>query len=562
MVNKQVTNFLYSILLLFSILISNSHYSQQDTLHYKISFADKNASVFSVSNPSQFLSPRAIERRSKYNIPVIIQDIPVCKLYVDSVLSFNSVKWKNQSKWMNTLIITCDDTNDINIIKNWSFVNGLSQTKISQQGKSDKYDDLISQEKESILVNAHYPYGKTYNQNHLHKIDYLHDLGFKGQGIHIGIIDSGFEKANELEALAITFADNRILSTKDFVDHDGDVYADHYHGCAVLSIIAGEIEGEFFGTAPKASFHLLRTEDVNGEYILEEDYWVSAAEYADSVGVDIINTSLGYTTFDDSTTNHLYSDLDGNTTVAAIGADIAASKGIFICASAGNSGDNSWGHISTPADADSILTVGAVDSLGIRGSFSSYGPSADGEVKPNVMSVGHNCYLIAPWDGTIIRGNGTSFSSPMMAGMSAVLWQALPGLSNMELKTLIEESSSQYASPDSLMGYGIPDMYKAYQSETGLTYLLSSNLKVHNVYPNPLSNEESLTVMISSHMDQSVEITLIDDLGRIVHSIGFKLFQGKNKVEISNLKQVSAGVYRLRFLEQDGDIRYVPLVIY
>lgn len=562
MVNKQLCNFLFIYLLLSSLFITNSIYAQQDTLFYKISFTDKNASVFSVTNPSQFLSEKAIERRQKCGIPIIVQDIPVCKLYIDSVLSFNSVKWKNQSKWLNTLIITCDDTNDVNVIENWSFVNGIAQTKISKQQDVNKFDNLVLQEKETILVNSHYPYGITYNQNHLHKIDYLHDLGFKGQGIHIGIIDSGFEKANELEALSKTFQDNRILSTKDFVDHDGDVYADHFHGAAVLSVIAGEIEGEYHGTAPRASFHLLRSEDVNGEYILEEDYWVSAAEYCDSAGVDIINTSLGYTTFDDSLTNHVYGDLDGNTTVAAIGADIAASKGIFICASAGNSGGNSWGYISTPADADSILTVGAVDSLGIRGSFSSFGPSADGEVKPNVMSVGHNCYLIAPWDGTIIRANGTSFSSPMMAGMSAVLWQALPDLSNMELKELIEESSSQYASSDSLMGYGIPDMYKAYQSETELSYLLSTNLKIHNVYPNPLKNEETLTIMVSSHTDQKIEITLLDDLGRSVHSIGFNLIQGKNKVEISGINHVSAGIYRLSFLESDGDISHLPLVIY
>jgi subtilisin family serine protease len=562
MVSKILLKLFFTGLFIVSSHCSNLLFSQQDTLYYRISFTDKNATNFSIANPAQFLSERAIQRRDKYNIPITQQDIPVCQNYVDSVLSFGSVKWKNQSKWLNTLVVTCDDTNDVNIIRNWSFIGGLSQTKVSKQEKSNKFDDLLIQDKESILVNPHFPYGITYNQNHLHKIDYLHDLGFKGQGIHIAIIDSGFEKANELEAMAITFSDNRILSTRDFVDHDGDVYADHYHGCAVLSVIAGEMEGEYHGTAPKASFHLLRTEDVSGEYILEEDYWVSAAEYADSIGADIINSSLGYTTFDDSTTNHTYSDLDGNTTVAAIGANIAASKGIFVCVSAGNSGDNSWGHISTPADADSILTVGAVDSLGIRVSFSSYGLSADGDIKPNVMSVGHNCYLIAPWDGTIIRANGTSFSSPMMAGMVASLWQALPDLNNMELKRIIQESSSQYNNPDSLMGYGIPNMYNAYQSETGLSYLVSTNLKIHNVYPNPLKNEETLTLMISSHIEQTIEITILDDLGRSIHSIGFNLYLGKNKIDISGIKQMSAGMYRLRILESDGDMSHIPLIVY
>ncbi len=558
---KPLTSFFISIS--FAVALwPNFVSAQQDTLYYKINFTDKHASVYSINDPSAFLSERAIARRNKYAIPITEQDLPVCQLYVDSVLGFGSVKWKNQSKWLNSLIVTCNDTNDINTIKNFTFISGVAQTKMLKQTKPGKLDNLIFQDKENIFVYPHYPYGVTYNQNHLHEIDYLHDLGFKGQGIHIAIIDSGFENANELEAMATAFAENRILSTKDFVDHDGDVFSDHYHGCAVLSVIAGEIEGEFHGTAPKASFHLLRSEDVNGEYILEEDFWVSAAEYADSAGADIINSSLGYTTFDDASTNHSFADLDGNTTVAAIGADIAASKGIFVCVSAGNSGSNSWGYISTPADADSVLTVGAVDSLGIRGAFSSFGYSADGDVKPNVMSVGHNCYLVAPWDGSIIRANGTSFSAPMMSGMAATLWQALPNLDNMDIKRIIQENSSQFNNPDSLMGYGIPNMFKAYQSVTGLSYLLSTNLKVHNVYPNPLKNEETLILMISSHIDQTIEIMVIDDIGRTIHSIGFKLFQGKNKIEINELKSISAGMYRLRLLESDGDVSHIPIIVY
>jgi subtilisin family serine protease len=536
--------------------------AQQDTLFYKIKFTDKSLSNFSVSNPEEFLSQRAVDRRQKYGIPVLEQDLPVCAVYVDSILTFGTVEWKNQSKWFNTLIVTCSDTNEMNLIRNLSFVESTVQTKMGKVTKQDKWPKLNWQEKEIISVNSHYPYGATYNQNHLHKIDYLHDLEFKGQGVHIAIIDTGFENADELEGFQKLFDENRILSTKDFVAHDGDVYSDHYHGAAVLSVIAGEIEGEFFGTAPRASFHLLRSEDVDAEYILEEDYWVSAAEYADSVGADIINTSLGYSTFDDSTTNHTYADLDGNTTVIAIASDIAASKGMLLCTSAGNLGTSDWGYISTPADADSILTVGAVDSLGLRGFFSSFGPSSDGDVKPNVMSVGFNCYLIAPWDGSIIRGNGTSFSSPMMAGMAACLWQALPHLTNMEIISLIEESSHLFTAPDSLNGYGIPNLYAAYQKESGLNYTLSTNLKVHNIYPNPLSNEELVTLMISSDIPQVIKISLIDALGKQVHYIDVKLEAGKNKVEISNLKNLSGGSYRLQFIEESGDSSYYPLIIY
>ena len=561
MVSKKCSIFISLLFLLFS-LVSFSSFSQQDTLFYRITFTDKAFSSFDVNNPSEFLSQRAIARRSKFNIAITSQDLPISQFYLDSILSFSSVEWKNQSKWFNSVIITCRDTNDINLIAAMSFVESSVQTKINVSHRSLKFDELRTEEKEVVNVNIHYPYGITYNQNHLHKIDYLHDMEFKGQGIHIAVIDAGFENANSLIGLEHLFNENRILSTKDFVTHDGDVYLDHFHGAAVLSVIAGKIEGQFFGTAPKASFHLLRSEDADAEYILEEDYWVSAAEYADSAGADIINTSLGYTTFDDSTTNHSYSELDGNTTIIARASNIAVTKGMFLCTSAGNLGDSNWGHISTPADADDVLTVGAIDSLGIRGSFSSYGLSADGDIKPNVMSVGHNCYLIAPWDGTIIRGNGTSFSSPMMAGMVACLWQALPDVNNEQLKQLIEESSHQYSNPDSLMGYGIPDFYAAYTKESGVTFLRSTNLKVHSIYPNPKTKDEELNLLLSSHISQEITLSLIDAMGRIVHSFPFQLEEGKNFVNITQWKSLSSGAYRVQLKDAKEDLIYLPLIIH
>ncbi len=279
--------------------------------------------------------------------------------------------------------------------------------------------------------------------------------------------------------------------------------------------------------------------------------------------MDIINTSLGYTTFDDSTQNHTFADLDGNTTVIARGSNIAASKGILLCSSAGNYGEGSWGRIGTPADASNVLTIAAVDSLGIRAGFSSRGPNASGEVKPNVASVGHNCYLVAPWDGTIIRANGTSFSAPMISGMAACLWQALPQLSQYELRNLIQENSSQFAQPDSLIGYGIPDFFKAYQSITGITYKLSEDLNILNLYPNPFASGASeLQIMVSSNVKQTIELTFIDALGKIVHQTQFVVDSGKNKVSISNLTNLSSSVYRLRFKDEKGSFYYQSLVIH
>lgn len=329
----------------------------------------------------------------------------------------------------------------------------------------------------------------------------------------------------------------------------------------MLSVIAGYLEGEFYGTAINANFHLLRSEDSDAEYIIEEYFWVRAAEYADSAGCDIINTSLGYSEFDDSTQNHTYSDMDGNTTIIAIASDIASSKGILCITSAGNLGDSEWGYISTPADADSTLTVGAEDIFKQRASFSSYGPSSDGDIKPNVMSVGWNCKLIAPWDNKIIQANGTSFSSPMMAGMAACLWQALPDKTNMEIKELIETSSDSYYNTDSLTGYGTPNIYSAYQSVTNISYQFPYNLNFELIYPNPAQTNGQLEMIVNSPSDSYSEILIIDVQGKITVMKTIELTAGKNKVTIESSLLPSAGIYTL-VIQNSNESFSEKLVIY
>ena len=409
-----------------------------------ISFTDKNNSQYSVNQPSQFLSLKSIERRTNAGISIVASDLPVNETYIDSVLVSGDFALLQASKWLNAIAISTDDTISLNTILNYSFVSNVIQVKSLKQDKIiDKFEDIANTKNEiNLLSIPHYPYGYSYNQLALHAADKMQDLGFKGQGIHVAIIDAGFFRANELLALEDVFDEGRILSTRDFVNGGESVYEDHQHGTMVLSVIAGSIDGEFKGSAPLASFHLLRSEDVGSETLLEEYNWIAAAEYADSVGVDIINTSLGYTIFDDTLQNHTYADLDGNTTVIAKAADIAAAKGILLCISAGNSGASAWQYISTPADADSVLTVAAVDSNGTYAFFSSVGPAADNDIKPNVASVGWNTYLIAPFTGEVMLGSGTSFSAPMMTGMAACLWQSLPNKTNVEIMRLIEESSS------------------------------------------------------------------------------------------------------------------------
>ena len=526
-----------------------------------ISFTDKNNSPYSVNQPSQFLSQKSIERRTNAGISIITNDLPVNESYIDSILVSGDFKLLQASKWLNAIAITTDDTTSLNTILNYSFVSNVAQVKSLKQNKIiDKFEDIaIAKNEINLLSIPHYPYGYSYNQLALHSADKLQDLGFRGQGMHIAIIDAGFFRANELNALEDVFNEGRILSTRDFVNGGESVYEDHQHGTMVLSVIAGSIDGEFKGTAPLASFHLLRSEDVGSETLLEEYNWISAAEYADSVGVDIINTSLGYTTFDDSLQNHTYSDLDGNTTVIAQAADIAASKGMLLCISAGNSGASAWQYISTPADADSVLTVAAVDSNGTYAFFSSVGPAADNDIKPNVASVGWNTCLISPFTGEVMRGNGTSFSAPMMTGMAACLWQSLPNKTNMEIMRLVEESSSQFSSPDSLLGYGLPNVFDAYSKETGVFYSPPREDLIEDVFPIPVT--DLVNIIFISKVSQGIVIRIYSEKGDLIFSKSETVLQGKNQLVLSQLKDLPSGSYIIEVESAEGDRATTTIVV-
>jgi serine protease AprX len=306
----------------------------------------------------------------------------------------------------------------------------------------------------------------------------------------------------------------------------------------VLSILAANIPGQLIGSAPNSEYWLLRTEDVSSEYSIEEDNWISAAEFADSVGADIINTSLGYTEFDDSTQNYSYADMDGNSTRISIGADIASSKGILVVVSAGNLGDNDWEHISAPADADSVIAVGAVDKNIDYAGFSSRGPSYDGRVKPNIAAMGSGTYHQTT-NGEIIAGNGTSFSAPIISGLAACLWQKYPELTNIQIKSKIEESANQYASPDIFLGYGIPDFAKA-SNLTNIEYL-EKNKSIKS-YPNPFSN--IINIELNNAKVSIAKVELINLQGQIIYCQVSE--NNTNKLIINNLGNIPTGIYLLK----------------
>ena len=310
----------------------------------------------------------------------------------------------------------------------------------------------------------YFNYGtNSFNEIHLHNGEFLHNIGLRGQGMQIGMLDNGYTNYTVLKAFDSVNANNQVLGTWDFVNREANVTNDGSHGMNCFSTIAANIPGQFIGKAPKASFWLFKTEDDASEYPIEEFNWVCGAERADSAGADIISSSVGYYDFDNAAFNYTYADMNGNTTIAAKGADIAAKKGILVFNSLGNEGNNSWKFLITPSDADSVIGVGAVSSSGVVGSFSSYGPSSDGQVKPDMASVGVSA-LIQVSNNTIGFSNGTSFACPNMAGLGTCLWQGFPEFNNMKIIRALQQSANKFTTPDDRVGYGIPDMKKAFSN--------------------------------------------------------------------------------------------------
>jgi subtilisin family serine protease len=454
-----------SLLLLTILLLILTCGFTQTTGKFRVSFTDKNNSPYSLSNPQAFLSQRALARRAAQGIALDLRDLPVSPSYVQGVAATGAVVI-NRSKWFNSVVADIQTTTQYNAILALSYVDTL--VFLAPAGTKSQGADKFLAEMQPIAASSGprakaagvINYGLAENQALMINIDQLHDLGYTGDGMIIAVIDAGFTGVNSATVFDSLWSNGRILGTKDFAEPNGDIFTAHSHGTMVLSIMGGNLPGVMVGTAPKASYYLLRSEIGASEYLVEEDNWVAAAEFADSAGADVINSSLGYTEFYEPSQSHTYEDMDGNSTRVTQGADLAASRGILVVNSAGNSGASSWKYIGAPADGDSVFAIGAVDAWGLYAGFSSQGPAYDGRVKPDVSAQGQGTAYGDPW-GNINTGNGTSFSSPVMAGAAACLWQAHPGLTNVQLMDAIRRSASQYSNPDSLLGYGIPDFAAA-----------------------------------------------------------------------------------------------------
>ena len=536
-----LTNYIACLLLVFQ---SFSLLSQRGPFQYSIVFSDKSNSGYSIDRPDEFLSERSIERRKNQNIPIEESDLPISPTYIDSILKVNSITYLTKSRWFNQLIVSVKDTSVLAKVRRYSFIQSIDKLP----GNTEKSGKLVNKELEveegEALSIKKLEYGNGSNQIEMLNGKFLHENGFMGQGVLIGVIDAGYTKANELKAFDKLWNEKRVIGYYDFVDNDNTVFEKSNHGTYVLSTMAAYLPGELIGTAPEASYLLLRSEDAGAEYLAEEYFWVAAAEYADSMGADVLNTSLGYTTFDDNEQDHTYADLDGNTTFITRGADKAASKGILVINSAGNSGNGDWFYIGAPADGDSVLAIGAVNPESEYASFSSKGPSFDQRVKPNVAAQGSNA-VIASFEGGTRTGNGTSFSSPILTGMAACLWQAFPSFGNMDILHTIEASANQFNNPDAFIGYGIPDFTLAYFRlfEKRTQDRITDDLI--KVVPNPF--RDRLYLYLYAATNQQVEIQIHDMMGRTVYE-GEQTFTSgeENLINIQDVSTLSAGMYLLQ----------------
>ena len=514
-------------------------------------FTDKNATPYSIHAPEAYLSQASIERRERMHIPVRTADLPVDPQYVQSIRETGAIV-RVESRWLNAVSVTVSGPEMIAQISALSFVEIIAPVI-----KRRLVDEVIIPQNTNVFYRTaeenDFVFGGSQNQNHMIEVDFLHALGYRGQGITIAVLDGGFSGVENGSGFAGIREKGQIKGTYNFPDDNTDVYFGSTHGSNVFSIMAMDEPGTYIGSAPDADYYLIRTEVTDSERVVEEDYWLEGAEYADMIGADIINSSLGYTTFDDSLEDHTYLDMDGNTTVVTIAADMAAGAGILVVNSAGNSGDEPWHFIGAPADGDSVFTIGAVDINGNYAAFSSVGPTVDGRIKPNVVGQGAGTAVVDSL-GNVVYGNGTSYSSPLIAGACASFMSAFPELSNMEVIDILQQTATNAADPNNQIGYGIPQFGHAYVALKGIT--LDENLLY--VYPNPASDQ--MVVYIQGIETSDARLALYDMAGHEIMTTDLLIDYDKlSGIRIENLDRLASGIYTLRII---GDIYTQSKLIY
>ena len=483
--------------LILCLGVSFALYAQNPTC-YRIYLSDKNNSPYSIENPSEYLSQRAIDKRIRFNIPITEQDFPVNPQYKQQVLAQDPlIQLLSVSKWMNTVTIYCPDSTIVPQILNLPFVDSIKAV-----GNYILHDSPVYQNFEHPLPLVHgssnstkeaFDYGQGLSQIALLNGIPLHEEGFHGEGMLIAVIDGGFLGIETTSFYQQLVNEGRFFGHYSLMPYFVDTLsgiAQEVHGTIVTSAMAANTNGELVGTAPAASYALIHTEWVDTEEMIEEDFWANGAEIADSIGADVINSSLGYRMFPDFPQSDItYENMDGVHGIASRCATILGQKGAIVCVAAGNDGNGEFYHVNRPGDAFDILCVGACTSDSLIAAFSSHGPSYDGRVKPDITSMGVQTACYHPND-ELSFANGTSLATPVAAGMCACLWQAMPQYTSTEMMQFIRESGHLYNNPDTEFGYGIPNFYQIYASHVGINDYNPLQL---SVYPNPVTDKLILT---------------------------------------------------------------------
>ncbi|MDX9751608.1 MAG: S8 family peptidase [Flavobacteriales bacterium] len=477
-----------------------------------VQFTDKDGTPYSIDAPEAFLSERSIQRRQTQGIAIDATDLPVDPAYIAAVLALGDVQLHNRSKWFNAITIRTGDPALIEAVEALPFVADVRSTRRHAHSPAPVHKGIMGGGGGPRGGDA--DYGPSLHQIAMLNGHLLHlELDARGEGMLIGVLDSGFDAVDTLDGFADLRARDGIVLTRDLAEPGADVYLGHTHGRVVLSVMAAVQPGQLIGSAPMADYALVRTEYAATEYIVEEDNWVSGAELADSLGCDVLNTSLGYTVFDDSTQNHLPDQLDGLTTRISIAAGMASAKGMVPVQSAGNRGGDEWYFMSAPADAIDILSVGAVFADSSYVWFSGHGPTADGRVKPDVTAMGFDTQALTG-EGTVAGMNGTSLSSPVVAGLVACLWQLHPDRTAHDIMHAVRQSASHWTTPNAEFGHGLPNFMAAHRW-LQLTAGVPDDAAAAPLQVFPVPFHDRLTVELPAGT-APVTMALHDPLGRTV----------------------------------------------
>ena len=510
---------------------------------YLVYFKDRPHAVDQLKNPSSFLSEEAILRRALQGITIDETDLPVEQSYVEEI-RYAGGEVNHTLKWLNAVSVNLPTSEMVQEVSKLEFVMKVECLQSLYSGRSvgvSKAEPVIAL---NYIPQSTDLYGVSYPQHEMINIDKLHAMGYMGQGMRIAVFDAGFTNVNILDFFKRARDENRIIPVWNYVFNDSDVYKGSSHGTYVLSTQTAWKPGLMLGIAPEASYYLFVTEDDRSESRVEEDNWAAAAEKADSMGISIFSTSLGYSTFDDELENYTYAQMDGRTSIITKAAAIAARKGILVVNSAGNAGNSSWRHITAPADADSVFTIGAVDTGLNLANFSSRGPNSRGVIKPDVCAQGVGT-IVSISNGLVGRSNGTSFSCPIIAAASACLWQAFPKVSSFEIMQVIRNSSDRANMPDNNFGYGIPDYYKAWKQINNTWYEGGVSPQLQHFYPNPFDDE--LELVWFSDEDYVLKVELFDFRGSVIAEEELQITSGSyDKILFKGLGGLQSGVYYVR----------------